>query len=183
MFPLIIGNIVVWSLVSFLEYRDRSQSYYPCNPNFDGDMDALWLAPEIPIPVGYTPILEEIPDKDEDRLIKTDFEKWLSLQSFDESEEERLIKEGILEPDGPTVVWVEGEPLQIGNPNDLKRWKELKRKALTLQIFNSKNLSEGGKFDLDVVDLMFKGFSKYGAERALALGANPKKIQSLEEFL
>jgi len=63
--------------------------------------------------------------------------------------------------DDPKIVWCDGYPVRIG---DHTAFEGVRSKALLKGMYNSKNLDEGGRFDLKVAELRVQG---YPAEEAI----------------
>lgn len=163
-------NGIVWTAVAKLHANDKKKLLYgpyPENPLFDIDMHNLYLAKMPDYPSNTTTLNE----KDEELLIKRNFERWLELEATREDLEELYWREGIINPQ--EIIWVEGSPLIVGDPEDRQRFEDIKDKALLEGIFNSKPLEDGGLRDLYKAWFMMKGCSDFGAEKLIEEGIKP----------
>lgn len=116
--------------------------------------------------------LEDEEDKQEDLLIKRDFELWMKKESKrDRTLEDYLWEQGIINPQ--EVIWCNGTPLVPGDQEDFKEFIKIKDRALLEGEYNSRPLKEGGEYDLHKAWFMLKGCSEYGAEKLIASDVKP----------
>lgn len=127
------------------------------------------------VPGHFFSALDRQAEKYDDRLIQDSFELWMELErkkNLDPDVEELLWREGLINPE--ETIWCDGSPLQAGYEEDLIAFGKIKEKALLEGMYNSKNLKEGGLFELRRDELRMKGASFDGAQALLAYGANPE---------
>jgi ABC-type oligopeptide transport system substrate-binding subunit len=157
MVPVLLAlDSLIWYYVWKNYKSDRSKGPYPENPQFDYDLDQLWLANWIEQP--------DLPqqDKFEDIAIKQAFEAELDL-------EEEL--EDISRP--ADIVWCNGTPLVPNYEADMRRFLRIKSQAYQDGEYNSKLMEDGGEDELYIAWFMLKGYPRYGAERLLHAGYKP----------
>lgn len=177
MIPLLLFiDGIIWYGVLRSYKTDISQGDYPENATVDNDLDAAWQTATATAPIITIPVINKLEEKDNDKLIKRNFEAWLKSQTLrDYTLEDYLWKEGILNPE--EIIWCEGVPLSACDPDDMKIFEEIKNKAFLEGMYHSKLLEEGGLEDLYKSWFMLKGCSDYGAEILLASGVKPWEFE------
>lgn len=86
-----------------------------------------------------------------------------------------LIQEGILHPE--RLIWCNGYALEPCNPDDLKRFLEIKNMAYLKGDYNSLPLDDGGEEKIMIDWFRMKGCSTYGAERLYYAGFKPWEFE------
>lgn len=160
MFGLLILDAILWYWLYRANREDKSNGPYPENETFDWDMDRL----------GKLESLGSINsssynDKLDDIAIKQYFES--TLQPTEEPEE----TEPNIDPE--KEIWCNGYKLRPLDPEDMKRFMEIKNRANLRGDYNSVPLDDGGE-DLIYRDwFRMKGCSLEGAESLINQGYKP----------
>lgn len=177
---LITLNLYIWNWIRQDYKHERENGPFPENPQFDPDLDALaqcesYLIPKNawkPCPSGLCESPNGIPSplcklcrREDDSVselrTKLAFAEWVEQQ-----------KELALEEWDNTIV-VNAIPLKQGNPKDMELFLTMKDTALKEGMFHSKNLEDGGLYDLYYIWFRLKGCSDYGAKILLDMNIKP----------
>lgn len=153
--PLLVLNIIAWTF--YFVSTPRKQT------------------------ISHKEIVEESDDKEVQLFFRQESEKldWMGKDRANRLFIDFLDSQEIYHQETPSI-WCEGALLEIGNPDDIEKFHQLRDQAIAKREYNGKDLSNGGWEQLHIDWLRLeKGYSTTGAKFALQTGIHPNEAPNL----